>query len=177
MEVLNWDQSTRRIGIIRVVFVESSCQSLYFLFALFALLMSLLIKYSHSHPPYSLRNLRSLAALICSVQRHHAHPLLTFCFPFTNSRIPQGQEANGCIKGRLGLQFTGSTNSMLATSLKSPCSRWSFPHRSHEQDQRPALEDLPRVFSPLPDPTPGWLPGPPHKRTMIRLQATCSARP
>ena len=74
------------------------CQSPYFIFALFALLTSLLVKYSHSHPPYSLCNLHSLAAFICSAQCHHAHPLLTFCFPFTNSRIPQGQEVNRCIR-------------------------------------------------------------------------------
>ena len=79
--------------------------------------------------------------------------------------------------GRLGLQFAGSTNSTLATSLKSPCSHWSFPHRLHEQDQRPALEDLSRAFGPLPDPTPGWLSGPLHEQTMIWLRATCSARP
>ena len=74
-----------------------TCQSPYFIFALFALLTSLLVKYSHSHPPYSLRYLFSLATFIRSAQRHHAHPLLTFFFPFTNSRIPQGQEANRCI--------------------------------------------------------------------------------
>ena len=64
-----------------------------------------------------------------------------------NSRIPQGQEANRWIKGRLGLQFTGGTNSTLATSLKSPHSRWSFPRCLHEQDQRPA-EPIP-VCEPL----------------------------
>ena len=59
-----------------------------FYFCSFTLLTSLLVKYSHSHPPYSLRNLRSLATFIHSAQRHHAHPLLTFFFPFMNSRIP-----------------------------------------------------------------------------------------
>ena len=73
---------------------HSDCQSSYFIFTLFTLLTSLLIKYPHSHPPYSLRNLCSLAALIHSAQHHHAHPLLTFFFPFMNSRIPQRQEAN-----------------------------------------------------------------------------------
>ena len=63
-------------------------QSPYFIFALFALLTSLLVKYSHSHPPYSLCNLCSLTAFIRSAQHHYAHPLLTFFFPLTNSRIP-----------------------------------------------------------------------------------------
>ena len=78
---------------------------------------------------------------------------------------------------RLRLQFASGTNSTLATSLKSLRSCWSFSCCPHEQDQRPALVDLPRAFSPPPDPTPGWLPAPPHKQTMIWLQATCSACP
>ena len=49
---------------------DASCQSSYFILALFALLMSLLVKYLHSHPPYLLCNLCSLAALFCSAQRH-----------------------------------------------------------------------------------------------------------
>ena len=73
------------------------------------------------------------------------------------------------VLGRLGLQFAGGTNSMLATSLKSLCSCWSFPRCPHKQDQRPALEDLPRAFGPLLDQTPGWLPGPLHEQTMIWL--------
>ena len=64
------------------------CQSPYFIFALFALLTSLLVKYLHSHPLYYLCYLRYFAILIRLAQRHHAHPLFTFCFPFTNSRIP-----------------------------------------------------------------------------------------
>ena len=61
------------------------CQSPYFIFALFALLTSLLVKYLHSHPLYYLRY---FAILIRLAQHHHAHPLFTFCFPFTNSRMP-----------------------------------------------------------------------------------------
>ena len=65
------------------------CQSPYFIFTLFALLMSLLVKYSHSHPLYLLWNLRYFAAFIHSAQRHHAHPLLilTFIFPLTTQEF------------------------------------------------------------------------------------------
>ena len=73
------------------------------------------------------------------------------------------------VLGRLGLQFASGTNSTLATSQKSLRSCWSFSHHPHELDQRPALVDLPRAFSPPLDPTPGWLPGPPHEQTMIWL--------
>ena len=44
---------------------REKCQSPYFIFALFALLTSLLIKYSHSHPPYYLRYLRYCQGYAC----------------------------------------------------------------------------------------------------------------
>ena len=75
-----------------------SRQSPYFIFALFTLLTSLLVKYSHSHPPYYLCYLCYFATFIRLAQCHHAHPLLTFFFPFMNLRIPQGQEANRWIR-------------------------------------------------------------------------------
>ena len=77
---------------------DGSCQSPYFIFALFTLLTSLLVKYSHSHPPYYLRYLRYFATFIHLAQHYHAYPLLTFFLPFTNSRIPQGQEVNRWIR-------------------------------------------------------------------------------
>ena len=61
---------------------QPECQSPYFIFTLFALLTSLLIKYSHSHPPYYLRYLRSLTTFIRLAQHYHTHPLLTFFLPF-----------------------------------------------------------------------------------------------
>ena len=64
----------------------SMSESLFY-FALFTLLTSLLVKFSHSHPLYSLYNLCYFATFIHSAQRHHAHPLLTFIFPLMNSRI------------------------------------------------------------------------------------------
>ena len=71
--------------LVSSVLDPAPCQSPYFIFALFALLTSLLVKYLHSHPLYYLRY---FAIFICSAQCHHAHPLFTFCFPLTNSRIP-----------------------------------------------------------------------------------------
>ena len=75
-----WSQTPRRS--------IDNCQSPYFIFALFALLTSLLVKYLHSHPLYYLCYLCYFAIFIRLAQRHQAHPLLTFCFPFMNSRIP-----------------------------------------------------------------------------------------
>ena len=95
-------------------------------------------------------------------------PSLPSVSPLQTQEYPKDKKQIDVL-GRLGLQFTGGTKSTLATSLKSPCSRWSFPCCPHKQNQRPALEDLPRAFGPLPDLTPGWLPGPLHKRTMIWL--------
>ena len=58
--------------------VHQLCQSPYFIFALFALLTSLLIKYLHSHPLYYLRYLRYFAIFICLAQCHQSPPYLLF---------------------------------------------------------------------------------------------------
>ena len=133
--------------------LPQQCQSPYFIFTLFALLKSLLVKYSHSHPPYLLHNLHSLTAFIPSLPSFS--PLQTQEYPKEKKQIVR--------LGRLGLQFTGGTNSMLVTSLKSLHSCCSFPRHLHERDQRPVLEDLPRAFGPPPDLTLGWSPGPLHE--------------
>ena len=131
------------------------CQSPYFIFALFALLMSLLVK---------------ILTLTPSLYLCYPHPLSTvspyssppyLLFPLYELKNTLKDKKRIVILGRLGLQFANETNSMLATSQKSLHSRWSFPCRLHEQDQRPALEDLPRAFNPPLGPTPGWSLGPP----------------
>ena len=103
------------------------------------------------------------------------HPLSTaspcssppyLLFPLDKLKnTPKDKEWVGVLR-MLRLQFASGTNSMLATSLKSLRFHWSFPCCPHKRNQRPELVDLPRAFSPPPDPTPGWLPGPPHKQTV-----------